>query len=1416
MGSNVTLFEVSWEVCNKVGGIYTVISSKVPTAVRNFGENYYLLGPDLKTNPEFEETDEECWNKIREGTAIKEIPCRFGRWKIPGEPKVILVGFGKKFNKDQLLYELWEDYGVESIAGGWDYLEPVMFSYTCGAVIETIHNLVVRPGGGSAIAQFHEWMCGAGLLCVKKRVPEIGTVFTTHATILGRSLAGSGIDIYARMEHISPQKEAVTHNITAKYSMEVAATREADCFTTVSQITDTEAKNFLGRTSDVILTNGLDMENIPNYSVNREVPLKHRERLLEFASRFLRKPFTDKTRIMLISGRYEFHNKGLDVFLQSLGRLDKEMPKGDGHDVLAFICVLGEHMAINPAALQEGQPEGGPLIATHRLQNEMTDPILSTCSSLGLKNLPDNRVNVIFVPAFLNGHDGLINMEYYEVLSGCDLGVFPSYYEPWGYTPLESVAFSVPTVTTDQAGFGLWVRNTIGENHGIIILDRQGVPFNTIVENLTGIFRDFLAWPEEEMSVRRRESRRAAMQASWGNFYDKYLQACNRALDTATTRTEKLASVEYREKEKHVFAGTASTQPHFRSFTAVVNLPPGIRRLRELAYNLWWTWNPDALELFTHLDPKLWEESGNNPVRMLESVSIERLAEVAANEGYQNLYARIMSEYDEYMKAKSNGRSDHSPFIRWSSPVAYFSPEFGLHETVPIYSGGLGVLAGDHLKAASDLNVPLIGVGLLYKNGYFRQRIDKDGWQIAEYPESDFSNMPVQIVQDDRGNDVQIAVELPGRTLFANIWQVCVGRVTLYLLDTDIPRNTVQDRKITSRLYNDEPRVRIEQEILLGVGGVKLLNKLGIKPSAFHINEGHSAFLIFERINNLIIDEGLSFEEAKEIVRSNTGFTTHTPIDAGNERFSKDIVEYYFASFVKRWGISWSQFWEMGRREVGDEKPFFMTILGLKLSEAANAVSKMHGAVARRMWRDVWKGFHHTDIPIHHITNGVHLMSYVAPEMREVFDIYLGRGWEKRIADEDFWKKVQAIPNSQLWRVRNGLKFNLVNFIRESITGQWVKYGESKTWREELIARINPAALMIGFARRFAPYKRAGLLFSDLARLDKIINHEKRPVHIIFAGKAHPSDRAGVDLIKKVIDICNDKRFIGKIFFLEDYDLRTAKQLIRGVDVWLNNPRRPFEACGTSGQKAVINGGLNLSISDGWWCEGYDGTNGWTIGPVMRDFAGYEDSAAADARDGEALYSYLEDAVTPLFYERDSSGIPQDWMKMVKQSIMTLVPRFNAERMTRQYLREMYMPAAARGHEMTQESFKFAKELADWKLKVPMRFSSLRLIDVGFEGIHGDAIHVGEPFLVNVRIDPGKMEKEEILAELIIGKTDRQEFVRDPECIPLRLDKAEERILTFTCEYSVQESGAYSYGIRIIPFNKNLTSKQELGLAVWG
>ncbi len=1418
------LFEVSWEVCNKVGGIYTVITSKAREAVKAYGENYYFLGPDLKNNMEFEETDEECWVKMREGTAIRDIPCRFGRWRIPGNPKAILVGFAKKYDKDQLLFRLWERYGVDSIAGGWDYVEPVMFSSACAEVIDTINNLYVKPRGVTAVAHFHAWVCGAGLLEIKQLAPEVGTVFTSHATILGRTLAASGMDIYLNMEYLSPQREAGAHNITAKCSLEAAAAREADCFTTVSSIMAAEAKNFLGREADIITPNGLDLERSPDLIANRAPALKARERLLEAASHFLRLEFSKNTRIMVISGRYEFHNKGIDIFLNALGQLEKELPTGQ--TVLAYLFVLGGHRDLIPS-LQCTEPSlycdysshetTAPPIATHRLEYEASDPILQTCSRLGLLNTRENKVHVIFMPAYLNGHDGLINMPYYEALSGCDLGVFPSYYEPWGYTPLECAAYGVPTITTDQAGFGLWAQQENPENNGVLLLSRRGQKTAVIEESLCDILHDFLNWTEVERDARRKAARSIAVQANWENFIAYYLRSYELALEVAGTRQKKLSAVDPLAEKRLVFAGTASMQPHFRTFAAVVPLPAKLDRLREFAYNVWWSWHPRALDIFATLDMKIWEESGKNPVKMLEAMPPEKLREAAENASYLALYNQALEQFDDYMAETRHAACHESAAdIKCTTPVAYFSTEYGLHETIPLYSGGLGTLSGDHLKTASDLNIPLVAVGLLYKSGFFKQVIDDNGIQVAEYPENDFSTMPVQLVKDDRGKAVQISLDLPGRTLYANIWELKVGRVSLYLLSSDVPGNTQQDMRITDRLYCADRRTRIEQEILLGMGGVRLLTKLGIKPRLFHINEGHSGFLVFERIAVLMQEEKLSFEEATEVVRSSTVFTTHTPVEAGNERFSHDLMEYYFSGFVKKCGISWSQFWELGARERGEDKPFLLTILALKMSYLNNAVSRLHGHVSRRLWRDVWPGFHESDVPIGHITNGVHMMSYLSPRMREILEIFLGMDWHMHLSDKERWEKIQDIPDTLLWRTRHELKQRMVDFLVENLAQHWLQDGHTKTWRQDLLGTINPSALIIGFARRFAPYKRADLLFSDLTRLERLLSDKNRPVHIIMSGKAHPSDEMGKNLIKQVIDICREERFRGKILFIENYNLRVARHLVQGVDVWLNTPRRPYEASGTSGEKVIINGVLNLSISDGWWSEGYDGANGWNIGPVASNHLA--ESVHADEEDSLALLNLLEHTVIPLFYDRSATGIPEKWIALVKRSMQTLGPQFNTERMLTEYYDKMYVPAAKREQAVAADSFQVARELADWKRKVPMRFSSLKILEVAVEGLYGEEMQVGQSIIVNVRVAPGKMEREEIFVELMIGPVGGGgEFLNDPEKIHLETVAAEQDgVLKFSTAYVIKQNGAYAYGIRVVPFHRDLPYNYDSGLMIWG
>lgn len=1411
--AHTTLFEVSWEVCNKVGGIYAVVSSKALEAVEHYGENYYLLGPDLGDNAEFEETDEPCWKALRDITAQRNLACRFGRWAIPGRPKVILVDFRDRYNQGQLLFELWNRYGVDSISGGWDYVEPVMFSTACGEVIEAACQTLADPADGPVLAHFHEWMCGGGLLALKQRAPFVGTIFTTHATMLGRSMAGSGFDIYKQMAQINPKHEAGAYNITAKCSMETASAREADCFTTVSRITADEATVFLGRSPDVVTPNGLDMRVIPDYTEDRSVPEGCRARVLDAAEKLLRRELAPDTRLFVISGRYEYHNKGIDVFLEALAGVNEALRQSQTN-VLALFAVMGGHSGVNPDAVS-GDPsrpsDQGPYwISSHHVYNQPQDPILNACQRLGLDNRPENHVQVVFVPALLDGRDGFLNMKYEEVLAACDLGVFPSWYEPWGYTPQESAAHCVPTVTTDLSGFGLWAREVQGHESGVTVLPRRQTSYDDTVAALRGVLLGYASLEPGQLAQRRVAVRSLSGACSWEHFYPYYVQAYDQALDKAVARGA-LGTAPSSASMTRVLEATMSTTPTLHGFTAVAALPEPIGRLRELARNLWWVWHPECHALFSALHPEEWERSRHNPVSTIETATPARLIILAHEQAYLRLYKATMEAFDAYMAEPAQDFGVLSP----ERPLAYFSTEYGLSECLPIYSGGLGVLSGDHMKTASDLNLPLVGVGLLYKSGYFSQQIDKEGRQTALYPENDFSLLPVELVKDGRGEPLDVQLDLPGRRLHVQVWLVRVGRARLYLMDTDTPRNTADDRRITARLYEADRDFRLRQEILLGMGGVRLLRKLGLRPAAYHMNEGHSAFLILERIRQLMQEAGLAFDEAAEIVRGSSLFTTHTPVDAGNERFALDRMEAYFMPYCQSIGLAWQDFIRMGRFEGTERNTFEMTVLALNYSYRANGVSALHGYVSRHMWQEGWKGVPTAEIPIGHVTNGVHLPSYAGPAMKPLLDGLLGEGWMELPPDAPQWERLEALPDTDLWAAKQAQKKALLESVRASLPDFFKKYGIPYEKQKEMAARLTPEALVIGFARRFAPYKRATLLFADPDRLARLLADADRPVVFIFAGKAHPADAQGIDMLQEVIRHMLEPRFFGKIFFIEDYSLAVSRTLVQGCDVWLNTPRRPYEACGTSGQKVPVNGGLNLSVSDGWWCEGYDGENGWTIGPVVtREFLGAEQG---DYDDAALLYALFEESVVPLYFDREAGDIPRAWLARMRRSLRTLTARFSSCRMLRDYLEGYYLPAARRDQELRADKGALARRLAAWKRDVSGRFNSLKMGEIRIEGLEKDELIGTRPMRVEVSITPGAMKPEELLVQLVAGPGNGQAFTDTPDVVELaRKDGEGKGPLVYACSYSPTRSGPHMYGVRVMPVTDGLASPLETRLVLWG
>lgn len=1410
--SNATLFEVSWEVCNKVGGIYAVVSSKILEALAAFGENYFLLGPDLGNNPDFEETDEPCWQELRQETDRRNLSCRFGRWNIPGRPKVILVGYRDRYDQSQLLFSLWNRYGVDSISGGWDYVEPVMFSTACGEVIEAACKALHIPADGPALAHFHEWMCGGGLLYLKANAPYVGTVFTTHATMLGRSMAGSGFDIYKQMHQINPKHEAGAYNITAKCSMETASAREADCFTTVSRITADEAGVFLGRTPDVLTLNGLDLRVIPDYSRDRSLAAASRQRLLEAASRLLRRQLPEDTRIFLVSGRYEYHNKGIDVFLDALGMVNTALSQSQSN-VLALCAVMGGHSGVNADAVS-GDPaklpgQGGFWISSHHVYNQPNDPILNACQRLGLDNRPENHVQVIFDPALLDGKDGFLNMRYEEVLAACDLGVFPSWYEPWGYTPQESAAHAVPTVTTDLSGFGMWVRSSQREKNGVTIICRRQTSYEETAASLRDVLLHYASLPEEQMQEHRHMVRHVAEGCSWEQFFPYYVQAYGLALDKARQRSSQPAGGS--TTLTRVLAATMSTTPNLHSFTALTSLPPAIGRLRELAHNLWWSWHPECHHLFAALNEEEWERSNHNPIATLEKATRARLIIVAHEQSYLRLYNQTMAAFDAYMAEAPQSFGPLTP----QQPLAYFSTEYGLSECLPIYSGGLGVLSGDHLKSASDLNIPLVAVGLLYKNGYFRQIIDKNGNQTPVYPENDFATLPIEQVKDQDGKPREIYLQMPGRRLHVQIWLVRVGRVNLYLLDTNLPSNTAEDRKITARLYEADRDIRLRQEILLGRGGVSMLRALDIRPAAYHMNEGHSAFLIFERIRLLMQENGLSFEEAGEVVRGSTLFTTHTPVDAGNERFSLESMEAYFKPYIQTVGISWQTLVNMGRFEGSERNVFEMTVLALKYSMKANGVSALHGVVSRHMWQEGWQGVPVAEIPIFSVTNGIHVPSYAGPAMRPLLQKHLGEGWQELTPDDQKWTRIADIPDADLWTARQTQKKHLLEAIRSSLPEFFKKFAIPYEKQQEMTSRLTPETLVIGFARRFAPYKRATLLFADVDRLARILEKNGQPVIFVFAGKAHPADAQGIGLIREVFQHMLSPRFFGKIFFIEDYSLAVSRLMVQGCDVWLNNPRRPYEACGTSGQKVAVNGGLNLSVADGWWCEGYNGTNGWTIGPlVAKGSLGPEQS---DYDDAASLYSLLEDKVIPLYFERDADNRPHNWLLRVHKAMQTLIAQYSSHRMLRDYLSDYYIPAATSHQEIRSNHYALARHLTHWKQDVNVRFGSVQMDTIRIEGIKEDSLLDGQSLHVAVTVHPGSMKLDELLVQLVAGPGDGSAFTETPDVVEMQPEsEGVDGTMTFVCTYTPARSGTHVYGVRVMPCTEGLSSPLETRLVLWG
>ena len=844
------------------------------------------------------------------------------------------------------------------------------------------------------------------------------------------------------------------------------------------------------------------------------------------------------------------------------------------------------------------------------------------------------------------------------------------------------------------------------------------------------------------------------------------------------------------------------------SFIVSAKLPERIAHLKELAHNFWWCWNSDAKELFIRMNRDLWNTVNHNPVLLLNKLSQAELLDLASQADFTSFLDLNYKRFRKYM----DDQGWYSTVAKEQAKcIAYFSTEYGINESFPNYSGGLGILSGDHLKSSSDLGLPLVGIGLLYQQGYFRQHLTQHGWQTESYNYNDFYSMALTLMKDSQDKPILVDVDMPLGKAFAQIWLLHVGKVSLYLLDTNIPENTIEEyRDISDQLYGGTRETRIQQEMILGIGGMRALRALNIEPEVLHINEGHAAFALMERTRFIMEKFNLDFSAAKQISKMSSIFTTHTPVPAGNETFHLNRMDYYFANYYHSLGLQRDYFMSLGQigNESNDEH-FSMTVLGLKMTAYHNGVSKLHGEVAQSMWKDIWKYFPTSEIPIGHVTNGIHTMTWVAREMSELFDRYLSPRWKSETDNNEVWKNLDIIPSEEVWREKQRRRVRLVLFARDYLQKRQKEFLGAEEYRR-VNEYLDPDALTIGFARRFATYKRALLLFRDMDRLAKIVNNPDRPVQIIIAGKAHPHDTAGKEVIQSIIQRVRQYNLEKKIVFLEDYDMVIARYLVKGCDIWLNNPIRPMEASGTSGMKAALNGTLNFSILDGWWDESYDGTNGFAIG-AGEEYNNYEEQEIIESG---ALYDTLEKVIVSTFYDRVGfNKIPEKWITLMKNSIKTIAGQFSTSRMIKDYTQKYYLPAISNYNKLSADSGIKAKEYQNWKQKIRTNWDNVKVLNSGI--LTTDETYVGKLIQVEAEVDLANLTPQDVEVQVFYGSIDPHNNLVNTQSRNLKLVSSNNGKHLYSGEYECPDTGKQGFTIRILPQNELMIYPSDLYLCAW-
>ena len=1399
------IFEVSWEICNKVGGIHTVLSTKSKVLAKNC-KDLVLIGPDLwrdsDEHPEFVEDSNlfTDWHRKADSEGIR---IRTGWWNIPGKPKVLLVDFSDYINnKDDILFEFWEEYKLDSLTGQWDYIEPALFGYACGKAIESFvrFNYTMQD---KVIAHFHEWMTGTGILYLKKNSPNIATAFTTHATAVGRSIAGNRLPLYKNLRNYNGDLVARELNIASKQSLEKISAHNADVFTTVSEITANECAQLLEEEVDIVTPNGFENDFVPNINSYKKKRKIAREKFINIAENLTDYKYEKEPVIIATSGRYEFYNKGYDLFIDALGKLNK---KDLNEEVLAFILVPANNYGPVRALYNKlnGINEDINIednILTHNLHDAEYDPVILRIKENNLLNRKEDKVKVVFAPIYLNGDDGIFNLKYYDLLPGVDLTAFLSYYEPWGYTPLESIAFGIPTITTGLAGFGKWMQSVLNsDDRSVIVIERDEDNTEQVCIAFVKAVKDYLASTETDILELRNRAFAASSKVLWTNLIKEYFKAYTIALVKVSLRQDKIVNMPKIRPSVSVLNKEVKS-PMWRKFEVHTTLPDRFNCLPKMSVNQWWTWNYTASQMFKYIDPVLWRENSYNPITFLEDISLDRMQELEKDTCFIEMYDKACTEFSNYMDAQNQ---------KTAPKIAYFSMEYGLNDNIKIFSGGLGILAGDYLKEASDTNTDIVGIGLLYRYGYFKQKITINGEQQAEYIPQNFEKMSILPVRNKNGGQIKIMVHMPGRNVYAKIWEVKIGRISLYLLDTDVEENQEQDKYITSQLYGGDLEFRFKQEMILGIGGIRALHTMNIHTDIYHCNEGHAAFIGLERLRILRTKRNLKFKEALEIIRASTLFTTHTPVPAGHDKFDEDMMRIYMPHYPERLKISWDEMMELGRLNPGDK--FSMSFLAANVSQEVNGVSRLHGDVSKKMFADLWKGYFAEENHVGYVTNGVHYQTWTAKEWKILHEKSFGKEYLNDLSNKEYWKKIHEVDDSIIWNIRNKQRTKLINYVKNKVRNSWIRRYEDPKHIVDILENINENVLTIGFARRFATYKRGDLLLRNLDRLSRILNNTQMPVQILFAGKAHPNDKAGQMLIQKIIDISKRHAFLGKILFVEDYDIRLAKKLVQGVDIWLNTPTRPQEASGTSGMKAVMNGALHFSVLDGWWVEGYRKNAGWAL-PAERV---YEKQEFQNELDTQTIYHMLENEIVPLFYKRDSDGIPHDWIKFIKNSIADIAPEFTTKRMIDDYKDRFYNKLYKRSLEMKKNNYECAIEIAKWKQNIQKVWDKIEIISVKFPDYENNPMSLKESFIGEIEIDIKQISSEDIGVEVVVSDAVENSSTRVYEKYVAKLLRSQGGIAKYIVEGFPHNPGFYSYAIRIFAKNKLLPYQHDSGFVMWG